>query len=309
MNFAHPERLALLALIPMLLLLYYLSLKKRKRVAVKFANYETLEKITAHGKPLQKHHLSIALWMAALTLLVLALAHPQAEATVRTAQSDVVLAIDVSGSMRAEDYQPNRLEAAKQAAITFVDELKGGDRVGVVAFSGVSRIVSPLSGEKEVVKERIERVGFGTQDGTAIGDGLVSSVSLLSGSEERKRFVVLLSDGQNNRGVAPQDAAVYAEEQKVTVYTVGIGSPRGKTPEGEVTGLDQKTLKAIASATGGDYRLAESENDLSEVYSEIASTIGFDVRQRDVSDYFAFAALVTFSLQFALSAYRFRTLP
>lgn len=310
MNFAHPERLFLLVIVPLLLLVYYYGLRSRRRAAIKFAHFEALKKITSHGSPFQSYHILLALFMLALSLLVVAVAKPQAEVEVRTTQNDVVLAIDVSGSMRAIDYTPNRLEAAKASAKAFARELEAGDRIGVVVFSGVSRIVSPLSGDREMVRESIEAISFGAEDGTAIGDGLVSSASLLSGSRGRNSFVVLLSDGQNNRGVAPRDAARYAKALGVKVYTVGIGSARGKiSGTSEVTGLDEETLRALASASGGDYRLAKSEEDLEAIYSEMAKVIGFEVEYRDISEYFLTAALLLLTLEFVLASTRFRAIP
>ncbi len=310
MNFGNSERLLLLLIIPLLLAVYYYGLKRKERVAVKFANLETLKKITSHGRPFQKNYIVVFLRVFAIALLIVALARPQAEIQVETTKSDVILAIDVSGSMRAVDYQPNRLEAAKEAALVFVRELKRGDRVGVVVFSGVSRIILPLSDNLEEVEGSIKAIDFGVEDGTAIGDGLITSASLLSGSEGRKKFVVLLSDGQNNRGVAPQDAALYAKSLNIKVYTVGIGSSEGFVPGSlMVTGLDEETLKEIAASTGGEYRLARSEQDLKGIYKKIARSIGIEVKQKDISEYFIFLSLLLLSLDFALAATRFRTLP
>ncbi|NOZ58011.1 MAG: VWA domain-containing protein [Euryarchaeota archaeon] len=310
MEFSAPERLYLLLLVPAYAAFYYLSLKRKRRVALKFANFDTLRRITAHGKPVYENYIPLALRLLALALLILALAKPQSVVKVETTSSDIVLAIDVSGSMRATDFSPNRLEAAKSAALVFASELKRGDRLGVVTFSGVSYVVAPLSDDLAGVKERIEAITFGREDGTAIGDGLISAASMLAGSEGRKRVVVLLSDGENNRGVAPEDAAIYAKRMGIKVYTVGIGSPGGVIPGTlQPVGLDEETLKEVASITGGEYRFASSSEALREVYREIARSIAFEERKSDISGYFLAAALLVFIVEFALAATRYRTLP
>jgi Ca-activated chloride channel family protein len=310
MEFAAQERLFLLVLIPAYAAFYYFSLKRRRRVALKFANFETLRRITAHGKPVYENYIPFALRLIALTLLILALAKPQSVIKVETTSSDIVLAIDVSGSMKATDFSPNRLEAAKSAALVFASELKKGDRLGVVTFSGVSYVVAPLSDDLGEVKQRIASITFGREDGTAIGDGLIAAASMLAGSEGRKRVVVLLSDGENNRGVAPRDAAIYAQRMGIKVYTVGIGSPAGVIPGTlQPVGLDEETLKGIAQLTGGEYHFASSSEALRDVYREIARSITFEERRSDISGYFLAAALLLFIIEFGLAATKYRTLP
>jgi len=310
MEFSAPERLYLLLLIPAYAAFYYLSLKRRRRVALRFANFEALRRITAHGKPLYENYIPLTLRLLALALLIISLAKPQSVMKVETTSSDIVLAIDVSGSMRATDFIPNRLEAAKSAALVFASELKRGDRLGVVTFSGVSYVAAPLSNDLDEVKRRIAEITFGREDGTAIGDGLISAASMLAGSQGRKRVVVLLSDGENNRGVAPRDAALYAKRLGIRVYTVGIGSPAGVIPGTlQPVGLDEETLKEIAQLTGGEYHFASSSDALRDVYREIARSIAFEERRSDISGYFLAAALLVFMVEFALAATKYRTLP
>ncbi|WP_457555494.1 vWA domain-containing protein [Candidatus Pyrohabitans sp.] len=309
MEFAAQERLYLLLLVPAYAAFYYLSLRRRRRIALRFANFEALRRITAHGKPVYENYIPLALRLLALSLLIISLAKPQSVLKVETTSSDIVLAIDVSGSMRATDFAPSRLEAAKSAALVFASELKRGDRLGVVTFSGVSYVVAPLSDDLGEVKRRISEITFGREDGTAIGDGLIAAASMLAGSE-RKRVVVLLSDGENNRGVSPRDAAIYAQRMGIKVYTVGIGSPAGVIPgTAQPAGLDEETLKEVARITGGEYLFASSSAALREVYREIARSIAFEERRSDISGYFLAAALLLFMLEFALAATKYRTLP
>ncbi len=309
MEFAAQERLYLLLLVPAYAAFYFLSLRRRRRIALRFANFEALRRITAHGKPVYENYIPLALRLLALSLLIISLAKPQSVLKVETTSSDIVLAIDVSGSMRATDFAPSRLEAAKSAALVFASELKRGDRLGVVTFSGVSYVVAPLSDDLGEVKRRISEITFGREDGTAIGDGLIAAASMLAGSE-RKRVVVLLSDGENNRGVSPRDAAIYAQRMGIKVYTVGIGSPAGVIPgTAQPAGLDEETLKEVARITGGEYLFASSSAALREVYREIARSIAFEERRSDISGYFLAAALLLFMVEFALAATKYRTLP
>ncbi len=299
MNFEDPKKLILIALIPLLLYYYFWSLHKKERVALKFGNFETLRKITVHGVLLYKNYIPLALRCLGLLCLVIALAGPQTFMKVETSKVDILLAIDVSGSMRAEDYSPNRLEAAKSAAQAFVARLGIGDRVGIVVFSGAPHIAAPISSNHEEVLSKISKIGPGKEEGTAIGDGLLTSASLLGGSEGRKKVVVLLSDGESNRGVAPMDAAQYSRDAGVIVYTVGVGSK----------GLDEATLKGIAHATGGEYYSAVSEDMLREIYSNIAAKIIYEERAQSLSKYFIGAGILLLALELMLVATKYRTLP
>ncbi len=310
MKFGEPKLLSLLVLIPALLFIYYYGLRKKQRLALRFANFDVLARITAHGSPFKKYYILLLLRLLAITMLIIALASPKAQVTVHTTKSDIVLAIDVSGSMKAVDYKPNRLEAAKEAALAFVEATNPGDRVGVVTFSGVSRIVVPLTDDRALLEESIRSITFGREDGTAIGDGLVASASLLSGTTDRKKVVVLLSDGQNNRGVAPEDAAMYAKTLGIRVYTVGLGTAHGFIPEAlATTGLDEATLKKIAETTGGEYKLARSKEALVDIYRKIARQIGTEVKEKELWHYFAVLALILLAVEFSLSATKFRIMP
>lgn len=298
MNFEDPTKLILTALIPLLLYYYFWSLRKKERAALKFGNFETLQKITVHGVLLYKNYIPLALRSLGLLCLVVALAGPQSLMEVETSGADIVLAIDVSGSMQAKDYAPNRLEAAKSAAQVFVTHLRTGDRIGVVVFSGASHIAAPISSNHDEVLSKIKKIGPGIENGTAIGDALLASASLLSGSIERKKVIVLLSDGENNRGISPLDAAQYSKDTGVIVYTVSIGSK-----------LDEAALKSIAHATGGEYYAAISENALREIYSNIAAKMIYEERAQDLSKYFIGAGVLLLALELMLAATKYRTLP
>jgi Ca-activated chloride channel family protein len=310
MKFAEPTRLFFLALVPFLVALYYYALNRKKVAAIKFGNFETLKKATAGSLP-YKNYIPLIFNSLIITSLIIALAGPQVETSIETSSSDIVLALDVSGSMQATDFLPSRLEAAKAAAKLFVKELRGGDRVGIVTFSGVSYIISPISENFDEVLEKIDAVKIGAEDGTAIGDGIITSVSLLGGSSGRKKIIVLLSDGENNRGVSPLDAAQFAKKSGVAIYTVGIGSREGSFIPGtfQIVGLDEELLQGIAKTTGGEYARATSEDALRQIYSDIAKKITLEKGSRDISYYFLLAATLLVLTEFILLSTKYRALP
>jgi Ca-activated chloride channel family protein len=310
MRFEEPVRLVFLSLIPLLILLYFYALRKKKVAAIKFGDFDTLKKAAAGPLP-YKNYLSVTLKSLVIASLIIALAGPHVETEIETSSSDVVLAIDVSGSMRATDFSPNRLEAAKSAARLFLRELKKGDRIGIVAFSGASYIISPISEDFNEVSNSITSIDIGAEDGTAIGDGIITSVSLLGGSTGRKKIVVLLSDGENNRGISPRDAAQFAKNSGVILYTIGIGSKEGSFIPGtlQIVGLDEELLQGIAQVTGGEYSKAASVEALRRIYSDIAKKITFEKGTQDISNYFLYAAALLLLTEFVLMSTKYRTLP
>ena len=204
--------------------------------------------------------------MAALATLVVALARPQsAEQNTRTNTDgiDIMLALDVSGSMLARDFRPDRLEAAKEVAGSFISD-RYGDRIGLVVFAGEAFTQSPLTADQSTLLTLLGRVRSGLiEDGTAIGNGLATAINRLRESDAKSKVIILLTDGVNNRGeIAPVMAAEIAKEQGIRVYTIGVGS-RGTAPTpaidmfGNMTfvqakvEIDEKTLQEIADATGG----------------------------------------------------------
>ncbi|MGH7565556.1 MAG: vWA domain-containing protein [Gemmatimonadota bacterium] len=226
-----------------------------------------------------------ALRAAAFLGMVLALARPQELAAGRpltTSGVDIVLTIDASGSMKAEDFQPrNRLEVAKVAAVEFVEE-RPSDRLGLVTFAGQAVTQAPLTLDHEAVKGSIERITIGgLTDGTAIGTALATAVNRLRVSEARSKVVILLTDGVNNAGqIDPLTAAETAQALGVRVYTIGVGTtgeapyllddPRfGRRYVNVVVRIDEEILREISARTGGRYFRATDPEALSQVYAEI----------------------------------------
>ena len=229
-------------------------------------------------------HAPFVLRMAALATLVVALARPQsAEQNTRTNTDgiDIMLALDVSGSMLARDFRPDRLEAAKEVAGSFIAD-RYGDRIGLVVFAGEAFTQSPLTADQSTLLTLLGRVRSGLiEDGTAIGNGLATAINRLRESDAKSKVVILLTDGVNNRGeITPITAAEIAKAQNIRVYTIGVGT-EGMAPYpavdmfGNITfvkqkvEIDEKTLTAMAEMTGGRYFRATDNAKLKAIYDEI----------------------------------------
>ncbi|WP_418425151.1 vWA domain-containing protein [Alistipes sp.] len=229
-------------------------------------------------------HLPFVLRAAAFALLVVALARPQdVEQNVRTNTEgiDIMLAIDVSGSMLARDFKPDRITAAKEVAGSFIAD-RYGDRIGLVAFAGEAFTQSPLTTDQSTLQTLLARIRSGLiEDGTAIGNGLATAINRLRESEAKSKVIILLTDGVNNRGeIAPLTAAEIAKAQGIRVYTIGVGT-EGMAPYpaidmfGNITfvnqkvEIDEKTLTAISDMTGGKYFRATDKAKLKAIYDEI----------------------------------------
>ena len=282
MHFASPYYLWLLALIvPMIA--YYVWRVRQGGAAIQIS---TVEGVLRAPKSVRYYlrHLPFALRAAAFALLVVALARPQdVEQNVRTNTEgiDIMLAIDVSGSMLARDFKPDRITAAKEVAGSFIAD-RYGDRIGLVAFAGEAFTQSPLTTDQSTLQTLLARIRSGLiEDGTAIGNGLATAINRLRESEAKSKVIILLTDGINNRGeIAPMTAAEIARAQGIRVYTIGVGT-EGMAPYpaidmfGNLTfvnqkvEIDEKVLKAISDMTGGRYFRATDKEKLKAVYDEI----------------------------------------
>ena len=280
-EFANPKLLWLLLLVPALIIWYVLRHKKQE-AAVNFSDLKGMVQLPKTWKAYLRH-LLFALKMMALALLIVALARPQSSSTNSTSNIegiDIVMAMDVSGSMLARDLKPDRLTAAKNVASDFVKD-RPGDRMGLVIFSGESFTQVPLTTDHGVMLNMLSEMKNGLiDDGTAIGDGLATAVSRLKDSEAISKVVILLTDGMNNAGsVDPYTAAEMAKLFGIRVYTIGVGSygtapypvqtPFGTQIQQVKVEIDEKLLSNIANSTGGKYFRATSNQKLDEIYSEI----------------------------------------
>jgi len=339
-KFLWPEALVLLLLVPLVAVLYVWLLARRKRVAVRYANLPLIREAMGRG-PGWRRHVPPALFLLALTCMLLAVARPTAVVTLPSQHKTVVLAMDVSGSMRATDVQPNRLVAAQDAAKAFIADQPPFTRIGIVSFAGTAALVQPPTQSREDLIAAIDR--FQLQRATAIGSGIIVSLAAIfpdagidiaqfsPGRDKRgaaldgpkqadkekapvkpvppgsypSAVIILLTDGQRTTGPDPLEAAKLAADRGVRVFTVGIG-----TKEGEVIGfegwsmrvrLDEDTLKQVANITQGEYFYAGTAVDLKKVYENLNSRLVLEKKETEVSALFAGAGALLALVAAALS--------
>ena len=280
-EFAYPEALFLLLVIPVLAG-WYISYAGRLRGNMMVSSLKSFR--NTHSLKSRLRYIPFVLRMLALTCIILALARPQThndEKNVEGEGIDIVLCLDVSGSMLAQDFHPNRLEAAKKVAGDFVRN-RPADRIGLVIFAGESFTQCPVTGDHAVLESQIYQVDGGfLVDGTAIGSGLATSVDRLRSSEAKSKVVILLTDGENNGGlIDPKTAKEIAKSLSIKVYTIGMGSDGYATtpvqgPGGQIimqqekVNIDEPLLKEIAAETGGQYFRAKANHGLEVIYQEI----------------------------------------
>jgi len=329
-EFANPEFLYLFLLIPFVIAWYWWKHKKIEP-AIKIS---TTEGMKTSGKTLRQRllHLPFALRIIVFSLLIIVLARPQSSSSSRTVKTegiDIVLSLDISTSMLAEDFKPNRLEAAKKTALEFIDA-RINDRIGLVVFAGQSFTQCPITFDHAVLKNIFKSIKsadkMAIEDGTAIGMGLATAVDRLKDSKAKSKVIILLTDGVNNTGiVAPLTAAEIAKTFNIRTYTIGIGShgmapypvrtPFGKQYMNMKVEIDEKVLKEIASVTGGKYFRATGNKALKKIYKEIdkleKTKIDESVFSRKSEEFypFALAAAVLFFIELLLRFIYLRRLP
>lgn len=282
MHFANPYLLWLLAVIP-LMALYYIYRTRQGGAAIRIS---TIEGVRKAPRTLRYYlrHVVFVLRCAAIAALIVALARPQSVEEGSTSSNegiDIAMAIDISTSMLAQDLKPDRIEAAKQVAGSFIAD-RQGDRIGLVAFAGEAFTLSPLTTDQGALQTMLGRLRSGiVEDGTAIGNGIATAINRLRESNAKSKVIILLTDGANNRGeIAPLTAAEIARSQGIRVYTIGVGT-RGTAPYPTVdffgnptvvqmkVEIDEKMLQQIADQTGGRYFRATDNDKLKAIYDEI----------------------------------------
>lgn len=280
-TFANPAYLWLLLLIPLLVLFYFFR-QRLTSPALTFSAVEKLRDMSGSWRIVLRHAL-FAFRMIVLACLVIIIARPQSTdywEDVSTEGIDIVMAMDISSSMLARDFKPDRLEAAKNVATEFISG-RPHDRIGLVIFSGESFTQCPLTTDHAVLINLMREMQSGMiEDGTAIGLGLATAINRIKDSDAKSKVIILLTDGVNNRGeIAPLTAAEIAKTMNVRVYTIGVGS-RGRapypvqTPAGiryrdMMVEIDEEVLQEIAGMTGGNYYRATDNESLTEIYTEI----------------------------------------
>jgi len=330
MSFEWPEALWLLALLPALIAFYVFLLKRKKRQALRYSSL-ALVKAAMGAAPTWRRHVPPALLALALAAMIVAVGRPEALVTLPSNNETVILAMDVSGSMRATDVKPNRLAAAQAAAKAFIAEQPSSVKIGIVAFAGTATVAQAPTRNREDLIAAIDR--FQLQRATAIGSAIIVAMATLfpdggydvaSFTYERQSqrvprgdfqlmppgsyasaVIVLLTDGQRTSGPDSLEAAKLAADRGVRIYTVGVG-----TPEGTVIGiegwsmrvrLDEDTLKSIADLTRGEYFYAGSAPDLNRVYRHLSSRFVMETKKTEVGALFTAAAGVLVLLAAGLS--------
>jgi Ca-activated chloride channel family protein len=281
LTFANPEFLFLLLVIPGLIAWYFYR-RRRNHADLQLS---TLQGFSNMGRTL-KVYLYYALYvfrLLAITLIIVALARPQTSLSrqdVSVEGIDLMIALDVSGSMLAMDFKPDRLEAAKDVAMEFIDG-RPNDRIGLVIFSGETFTQCPLTSDHSVLKNLYRDIHSGMiDDGTALGDGLATAVNRLRGSKAVSKVIILLTDGVNNMGALdPRSAAEIAKLYGIRIYTIGIGTlgqapypvqtPFGMQTQMMEVKIDEPLMKEIASMTDGKYFRATNKDKLRAIYQEI----------------------------------------
>ena len=283
MSFEWPIFLLGLLLVPALVAAYVIAQKQRKTYAVRFTNLELLAQV-ARPSPGIRRHIPAMLFLASFTALVVAVARPIAVVALPRERSTVMLVMDVSYSMEADDLKPSRIVAAKRAAERFVQQLPPTASVGLVSFSGKANLNAPLTTDHAAVVEAIESLKL--DNGTAIGDGLLLALNHVADQDSVATMptpatIILLSDGESQAGIAPLDAAKRAIQMHIEVNTVGIGQRDRSTqirPNLAVS-LDENALRGIATSTGGHYFYAAQSSDLEAIYLDLSSQMSW-VRER-----------------------------
>lgn len=268
-TFTNPEYLWFLFVIPVLIFVHFTSLRSTKRKALKFANFEAIERVTG-GEVLSRNLFLLTVRLTIVILFVLALAGTTYWYSGPGSNFDFVLVIDASSSMLSTDIIPNRIEAAKIRVREFIGLISTSSKVGVISFAGTSIIEQDLSDNFADVRNAIENIQARNIGGTDIGEAIITSSNLFI-NPDRPGIIILLTDGQSNVGVPIEDALNYIKNKRIIVHTIGLATEEGGIYIGNVSlKLDEETLQRIALQTEGKYFKAETDASLRESYGEIA---------------------------------------
>lgn len=297
--------LVLLACIPALYVLYRRVLSRKKRAAMQFSSLSYVKSAIGSKKRGRESAL-FYLAMATVGLMIVAFAGPHIPLEQTQEGVNVILVIDTSGSMRATDYEPNRLEAAKRAAQILISSLKENDDVGIVTFESGATTAAYLSPYKDRVSSKLSSIRI-SDGNTAIGDGLSLGVDMAVSIPNKKKVIILLSDGVNNAGViSPPEAIAFASINDIQVHAIGMGS-EGQVILGydlfgrpQYAELDEATLRAIAAQTGGTYFKSVNSETLDSIYQTISDDIEREEEETDIREWFFAAALALVGAQLYL---------
>jgi Ca-activated chloride channel homolog len=345
MSFIWGGMLWLLVLVPVLVGLYVLAQRRRQRYALRYASLSLVKDALGKGPGIRRH-IPAGLFLLGMTVIIFALARPSATVMLPSEEGTVILSMDVSGSMRATDITPSRMEAVKEAARIFIEKRPRNVRIGIVAFSGSAELIQPPTTDNDQLLAAVNRLH--PERYTAIGSGLQAALDAIFEKPDQAQaatdtpppdpnnpltpappdqqapppvppgsyksaVIVLMSDGQSNQGPDPLDVADKAANLGVRVFTVGVG-----TKEGAIIGfegfsfrviLDEATLKAIAGKTAGEYFKASSEGDLQRIYNNLSTRLMVERERTEITALFVAAAAALLLAAGALSLLWFNRLP
>ncbi|GAA3695340.1 VWA domain-containing protein [Microlunatus aurantiacus] len=295
LSFIAPDRLWILLVIPLLLAAYVFAARRKNRRGMRFTNTSMLD-IVVPKQSQWRRHLAVALSLLSLVTLTAAFARPSTQIDVPRERATVVIVIDASQSMQATDVAPNRLAAAKAAAVEFVESIPDKYNVSVVSMAGNSSILVPPTLAHNTVENAINSIQL--QDGTAIGEGIYTALRALQQAPKDPNkpdsvapgAIVLLTDGSNTAGRAPMQAAAEARNAKVPIYTIAYGTENGYVDldgKREPVPVDHDLMKQIAATTNGDYFAAATLEQLDRVYDNIGTEVGYEKAEREVTSRFA----------------------
>jgi Ca-activated chloride channel family protein len=314
-GFANPLWLLGLACIPVLAYFHVLATKRKKTEAMTFSQVAFLKSALGDTRKSRRPQLLFVIALAVLALLFIGLADPHIPLEQTREGVNVVLVIDDSGSMQAQDYQPSRIEAAKNAAGILLRSLDPKDNAGIVLFESGATTAAYLSPDKDRVMQKLMSIAPKTGQ-TALGDGLALAVDMAKSLPSKKKVIVLLSDGVNNAGViSPDEAVGFAKSAGIQVFTVGMGSEQPAMLGYDWTGtpqyatLDEDTLRSVAEKTGGTYFKSVDSRTLSQIYAGLPEQITREKEETSIATYFFIGALVLVFVELYLRYGRGRIIP
>ena len=337
MSFIWPVMFLLLILVPLIMALYVMLQRRRRRITATYSGLGLLNGAGGHSPGIRRH-IPMVFFLVGLTILIVALARPQTVVSMPKEQGTVILAFDVSGSMAADDMKPTRMDAAKAAAKDFVQRQPLSVQVGVVAFSDAGFSVQAPTSDKDAILASIDRLA--PQKGTSVGNGILNSLKAIAVSNGQaggpltysnltpsptptptpvppgtytNGVIILLTDGENNESPDPFGAAQAAADRGVRIYTVGIGSAAGSDLHinGFIihTQLDEATLQQISQITGGTYYNAQNAQDLNKIYNNLNPQLVIKPEETEVTSFFAGASILVFLIGATFSLLWFSRLP
>ena len=302
-GFDSPYILAFLLIIPLIYYLHKNVRTQKKNEAIKFSNIACIKSALGDTRKSKRDVHLFYMSLVAIGLMIIGFANPHIPLEQTKEGVNVVLVMDVSGSMQAQDYTPSRLEAAKSSAEILINSLESKDYVGIVTFESGATTAAYLSPDKEKAIEKLRNIAP-KEGSTAIGDGLSLGIDMASSIPNKKKVIILLSDGVNNAGyISPDEAIQYAKANNIQVYTIGIGSNNKVLLGYDLFGnpqyaeLDEATLQAIANDTEGKYFKSIDDKTLDEIYRNISDNIKREKEETNIKDWFFFAALLTLLIQ------------